>query len=121
MNMSDGLDTRNTIAGTEMGPRALYNSETLGRRRSLNNETNSQTMTANDVVQILRPTTAASRMISNIARTPSLGYNNVDNMVRTALNRRHSRSVENLVLAAAPVGESSIVMLNELNNDDSVI
>lgn len=97
---------RNTIASIEMGPRILYNSETQGRRRSVNSESNSQSLTASDVAQFLRP----SRNVS-FNRASSLG-GNVDQMVRSSLNRRHSRSVENLVLAAAPIGESSIIHLN---------
>lgn len=127
-----------------MGPRVLYNSETLsGRRRhrSLTNPNGSpmqqqqqqqQNLTANDVLQILRPVTghqtsacesAALNRVPSFAAAASasaIGYGNMDLVVRNTLTRRHSigGSVENLVLGAAPIGDSSIITLAEDEHDD---
>lgn len=88
------------LTGIEMGPRVLYNSETLsGRRRHRSLTPHSPNLTATDVLQILRPAT--------VTLPPPIGYGNV------TLSRRHSigSSVENLVLGAAPIGDSSIITL----------
>ncbi|KAL9703488.1 hypothetical protein quinque_007006 [Culex quinquefasciatus] len=88
------------LTGIEMGPRVLYNSETLsGRRRHRSLTPHSPNLTATDVLQILRPAT--------VTLPPQNGYGNV------TLSRRHSigSSVENLVLGAAPIGDSSIITL----------
>ncbi|XP_053685841.1 sodium-dependent transporter bedraggled [Sabethes cyaneus] len=143
--------------GIEMGPRVLYNSETLSGRRRHRSLTTAQqqqqppqaNLTANDVLQILRPATisvpqivqqGASAPIS-LARNPSfvtatassaIGYGNIDLVVRNSLTRRHSigSSVENLILGAAPIGDSSIITLaveeddrceRRQNGNDSVI
>ncbi|XP_058837416.1 sodium-dependent transporter bedraggled isoform X2 [Topomyia yanbarensis] len=121
-----------TTAGIEMGPRVLYNSETLsGRRRhrsltaANSGQQQQQNLTATDVLQILRPATISipqGPSAIGLHRTPSLaaaaassaiGYGNVDLVVRNSLARRHSigSSVENLVLGAAPIGDSSIITL----------
>ncbi|EDS34501.1 sodium/chloride dependent transporter [Culex quinquefasciatus] len=106
------------LTGIEMGPRVLYNSETLsGRRRHRSLTPHSPNLTATDVLQILRPAT--------VTLPPQNGYGNV------TLSRRHSigSSVENLVLGAAPIGDSSIITLaveedpehgrNRVGNDSS--
>ncbi|XP_062563390.1 sodium-dependent transporter bedraggled-like [Armigeres subalbatus] len=142
------LPSGNTVSlppsGLEMGPRVLYNSETLsGRRRHRSLTTGNgtqhqlpqQNLTANDVLQILRPVTSSHNSNampadepSSLNRTPSfavaataaIGYGNVDLVVRNSLSRRHSvgGSVENLVLGAAPIGDSSIITLAVDDNDD---
>lgn len=136
------LQPGNTVslpaAGLEMGPRVLYNSETLSRRhRSLTNPNGSQqqqqqqNLTANDVLQILRPVTSHQtsagestlNRVSSFAAAASasaIGYGNVDLVVRNTLTRRHSvgGSVENLVLGAAPIGDSSIITLSVEEHDD---
>ncbi|EAT41564.1 AAEL006800-PA [Aedes aegypti] len=137
---SIALQPGNTVSlpptGLEMGPRVLYNSETLSGRRRHRSLTNAngtlqqqqlqpQNLTANDVLQILRPATSQTNGTEDppaLNRTPSfavaaassaIGYGNVDLVVRNSLNRRHSAggSVENLVLGAAPIGDSSIITL----------
>nr|XP_029731418.1 sodium- and chloride-dependent transporter XTRP3B isoform X3 [Aedes albopictus] len=144
---SIALQPGNTVSlpptGLEMGPRVLYNSETLSGRRRHRSLTNAngphqqQNLTANDVLQILRPVTSQSNPADDpspptpLNRTPSfavaaaasssaIGYGNVDLVVRNSLNRRHSAggSVENLVLGAAPIGDSSIITLAVDDDDD---
>ncbi|XP_058462566.1 sodium-dependent transporter bedraggled isoform X2 [Malaya genurostris] len=127
-----------TMAGIEISPRVLYNSETLsGRRRhrSLNNANTGQqqqNLTATDVLQILRPVTISvphGPTALSINRTPSFAaavssssvcYGNIDLVVQNNLVRRHSigSSVENLVLGAAPIGDSSIITLAVDNDND---
>lgn len=130
-----------SLTGIEMGPRVLYNSETLsGRRRHRSLTPHSPpNLTATDVLQILRPATVAlpPQNGSTLQRTPSyvtppssggngaggassIGYGNVDLVVRNTLSRRHSigSSVENLVLGAAPIGDSSIITLAVEEDDD---
>lgn len=116
---TDPQDTRNTISCIEMGPRPLYNSATMGRRRSMNTELPNQAALApQDVALVLRP----SRLLS-FTRTASLG----DNILRNSISRRHSRSAENLVLHAENIGESSVINLGmdydvkEHVNESSVI
>lgn len=94
------------LTGIEMGPRVLYNSETLsGRRRHRSLTPHSPNLTATDVLQILRPATVT--LPPQNGGTLPIGYGNV------TLSRRHSigSSVENLVLGAAPIGDSSIITL----------
>ncbi|XP_055529173.1 sodium-dependent transporter bedraggled [Wyeomyia smithii] len=144
--------------GIEMGPRVLYNSETLSGRRRHRSLTTAQqqqqqpqaNLTATDVLQILRPATIsvpqagqqANLAPINLSRNPSfvtatassaIGYGNMDLVVRNSLSRRHSigSSVENLILGAAPIGDSSIITLaveeddnrceRRQNGNDSVI
>lgn len=74
----------------------------------------SRTLTAQDVAQLLRPSDLQYQ------RAASLGtYVEQDRILRNSLQKELSRSAENLVLNAAPVGESSIIDLNHYNNDDS--
>ncbi|XP_052900064.1 sodium-dependent transporter bedraggled [Anopheles moucheti] len=100
-------------------PRILYNSATLGsgrRYRSLNapgdtaQETTShqQNFTASDVRQILRP--------GQTAGPPNGGSCFTQTLRNTLLRRGHS--MENLVLAAAPLGDSSIITLHDDDDDD---
>ncbi|XP_055619242.1 sodium-dependent transporter bedraggled isoform X2 [Toxorhynchites rutilus septentrionalis] len=136
MNQQQQQQQSSRTSGIEMGPRVLYNSETLsGRRRhrslvSANSANQQQHLTANDVRQILRPATISAPQCAatGIYRTPSfvsatssaIGYGNVDLVVRNTLNR-HSiggGSVENLVLGAAPIGDSSIITL-AVEEDDN--
>ncbi|XP_055589821.1 sodium-dependent transporter bedraggled [Uranotaenia lowii] len=127
------IDRYTPSGGVEMGPRILYNSETLSSRRGRGHRSLTQStgqnptssLTATDVLQILRPATTTLSVPptpTNLNRSPSfalgtttaaIGYGNVDLVVRDALNRRHSMrgSVENLVLGAAPLGDSSIITL----------
>uniref|UniRef100_A0A182W961 Transporter n=1 Tax=Anopheles minimus TaxID=112268 RepID=A0A182W961_9DIPT len=101
------------------GPRILYNSATLGsgrRYRSLNatgesaqDTSHQQNFTASDVRQILRPGT-------NQASGPN-GTSCFTQTLRNTLLRR-GHSMENLVLAAAPLGDSSIITLTGDDDDD---
>uniref|UniRef100_A0A182QVH0 Sodium-neurotransmitter symporter n=1 Tax=Anopheles farauti TaxID=69004 RepID=A0A182QVH0_9DIPT len=103
-------------------PRVLYNSATLGsgrRYRSLNatgdtqqQHTTSQqhSFTASDVRQVLR----AGGTTANT--TPSTGTGFTQTLRNTLLRRGHS--MENLVLAAAPLGDSSIITLTGDDDDD---
>uniref|UniRef100_A0A182PBR5 Transporter n=1 Tax=Anopheles epiroticus TaxID=199890 RepID=A0A182PBR5_9DIPT len=95
-------------------PRILYNSATLGsgrRYRSLNatvdttvqQTSHQQSFTASDVRQILRPGTTNQP-------TGAAGSGFTQALRNTLLRRGHS--MENLVLAAAPLGDSSIITLN---------
>uniref|UniRef100_A0A182IZI1 Transporter n=1 Tax=Anopheles atroparvus TaxID=41427 RepID=A0A182IZI1_ANOAO len=98
-------------------PRALYNSSTLGssrRYRSLiangdssisAQEQQTQPLTASDVRQILRPTTISDATVT----VPAAGFTQT---LRNTLLLRRGHSMENLVLAAAPIGDSSIITLN---------
>jgi solute carrier family 6 (neurotransmitter transporter), invertebrate len=105
-----------------MGPRVLFNSETLGRRRSLNTDiSNASTLTPRDVSQFLRPSQQATAQqaqesaASNVSHSLSL----VRDTLRSSLTRaRPTRSVENLVMAAAPLGDSSIINLADHRNYD---
>uniref|UniRef100_A0A182LXK6 Uncharacterized protein n=1 Tax=Anopheles culicifacies TaxID=139723 RepID=A0A182LXK6_9DIPT len=109
LNAAGGLELNYHSAG----PRILYNSATLGsgrRYRSLNatgdaaQETSQQqNFTASDVRQILRSTT-------NQTTAPN-GTSCFTQTLRNTLLRR-GHSMENLVLAAAPLGDSSIITLH---------
>lgn len=100
---------RNALSCIEIGPRPLYNSATMERRRSLNTEqplNAQQSVHPQDVALLLRP----SRLLT-FSRTMSLGDAVVDNVLRNSM-RRHSRSVENLVLNAEQIGRSSLIDIN---------
>uniref|UniRef100_A0A4Y0BIL9 Sodium-neurotransmitter symporter n=1 Tax=Anopheles funestus TaxID=62324 RepID=A0A4Y0BIL9_ANOFN len=116
----------NTAGGLELShhpaaPRILYNSATLGsgrRYRSLNatgdtaQETSHQpNFTASDVRQILRPGT-------NQLTGPNGGSCFTQTLRNTLLRRGHS--MENLVLAAAPLGDSSIITLHGEDDDEDL-
>lgn len=108
-------ESRNeTVSCIEMGPRPMFNSATMERRRIPNpDQTNSQPVQPQDVALLLRP----SRLMS-FSRTMSLGDAVItDNMLRNS-TRRHSRSVENLVLNAETIGRSSIINLTNSSKDD---
>ncbi|XP_058168848.1 sodium-dependent transporter bedraggled [Anopheles ziemanni] len=111
-------------------PRALYNSSTLGsgrRYRSLiaNADANAsheqqqiQPLTASDVRQILRPAT-----IGGATAPPPLAPATAAGFTQTLRNTllRRGHSMENLVLAAAPIGDSSIITLNCDDNDGEAV
>lgn len=83
----------------------------MERRRSLNvseQPPNTQLTPVHpqDVALLLRP----SRLLT-FNRTMSLGDAVVDNVLRNS-SRRHSRSVENLVLNAEQIGRSSLIDIN---------
>jgi solute carrier family 6 (neurotransmitter transporter), invertebrate len=101
-----------------MGPRVLFNSETLGRRRSLNTDiSNASTLTPRDISQFLRSSQQAAAPQTDLATSNSLSL--VRDTLRSSLTRsRPSRSVENLVMAAAPLGDSSIINLADHRNYD---
>lgn len=110
-------------AGCEIGPRILYNSYTHRQSPNINerntvssngtesitvttpSHVNTRILTGNDVVQLLRP---IGRSIKS-HRTSSLG-SSVDHILRTNLSTGLSRSVENLVLNAEPMDQSSTVV-----------
>ncbi|GAB0089498.1 uncharacterized protein DMENIID0001_040520 [Sergentomyia squamirostris] len=96
----------------EMGPRVLYNSHTNRRSEPTPTPVTSQRLTAQDVAQLLRPRR------SNFHRASSLG-GCVEQVLRSSLRHAHSRSVENLVLNAAPAGQSSCVQLDKINSENS--
>lgn len=74
----------------------------------------SHMLTAQDVAQLLRPGDLQYQ------RAASLGtYVEQDRILRNSLQKELSRSAENLVLNAAPVGESSIIDLNHYNDDSN--
>ncbi|XP_053660555.1 sodium-dependent transporter bedraggled [Anopheles marshallii] len=113
----------NTAGGLELNhhpaaPRILYNSATLGsgrRYRSLNapgdtaqETSHQQNFTASDVRQILRPGTGQTA-------GPNGGSCFTQTLRNTLLRRGHS--MENLVLAAAPLGDSSIITLHDDDDD----
>ena len=131
---------------TEIGPRVLYNSQThrshtleMQRRKEPSDICDFQpvsnrvvntistmnsrrpplaasTLTATDVAQFLRPT-ATTNTEPVQQRTASLGEC-VDESILNTLRRSLSRSADNLVLNAVPPGESSIIDLNIIHNDD---
>lgn len=103
---------------TEMGPRVLYNTYTLrtlslGRssdQRQLQDDISQSTAsyTANDVTNILR----SSLRRPNHQRSISMIGTKMENIINSAsLKNKYCQSVENLVLNAAPLGESSIISL----------
>ncbi|XP_063696615.1 sodium-dependent transporter bedraggled [Culicoides brevitarsis] len=114
---ADSQNERNALSCIEIGPRPLYNSSTMERRRSLNNNVASTEQTPSvhpqDVALLLRP----SRLLA-FNRTMSLGDAVVDNVLRNS-TRRHSRSVENLVLNAEQIGRSSLINIH-LTDDSSI-
>lgn len=107
-----------TVSCIEMGPRPMYNSATMERRR-IPAETPavqtspSQPIQPQDVALLLRP----SRLMT-FSRTMSLGENVLTDNVLRGSTRRHSRSVENLVLNAENIGRSSIINLTNTSKDD---
>lgn len=107
---ADSQNERNALSCIEIGPRPLYNSATMERRRSLNASeqppNTQQSVHPQDVALLLRP----SRLLT-FNRTMSLGDAVVDNVLRNS-TRRHSRSVENLVLNAEQIGRSSLIDIN---------
>lgn len=117
-----GMDSQNDIA-----PRVLYNSHThrshtLEHQRRTTAATSnvavrSQTLTARDVAQLLRP----SR--TQFQRASSLGAC-VDQTIRNSLQKSLSRSAEHLVLNAVPLDQSSTIQLtvdHEATRKTSVI
>lgn len=112
---NDSQNERNALSCIEIGPRPLYNSATMERRRSLNTEqppNAPQAVHPQDVALLLRP----SRLLT-FNRTMSLGDAVVDNVLRNSM-RRHSRSVENLVLNAEQIGRSSLIDINFTTEDN---
>uniref|UniRef100_A0A6E8W7R3 Sodium-neurotransmitter symporter n=1 Tax=Anopheles coluzzii TaxID=1518534 RepID=A0A6E8W7R3_ANOCL len=108
-----------------VAPRILYNSATLGsgrRYRSLNaageptaaqpTSSHPPSFTASDVRQVLRPGTTTT-----VAPTSANGGAGFTQTLRNTLLRR-GHSMENLVLAAAPLGDSSIITLHGEDDDD---
>ncbi|XP_055693319.1 sodium-dependent transporter bedraggled isoform X1 [Lutzomyia longipalpis] len=95
----------------EMGPRVLYNSHT-NRRSEPPPAATCQRLTAQDVAQLLRPRR------TNFHRASSLG-GCVEQVLRASLRHAQSRSVENLVLNAAPAGQSSCIDLDKSKSEDS--
>lgn len=76
-------------------------------------ERTTQQFSACDVATLLRST----RQPNTFHRTASLS-STVDLAMRSTFQlNQHSRSVENLVLNAEPVGESSVLTLNDVSND----
>ncbi|XP_050092162.1 sodium-dependent transporter bedraggled [Anopheles aquasalis] len=125
-------------------PRMLFNSSTLGsgsrRYRSLvvpvasdSSAVGPPQMTASDVRQILRPATVTGGAAAGNSLTLAPGTSGASaapgftqTLCNTLLLRR-GHSMENLVLGAAPIGDSSIITLNcddddddEYNDDDGV-
>lgn len=111
------------IQNNEMGPRVLYNTYTLrtlslGRssdQRQIPSEVNeaSASYTANDVTNILR----SSLRRPSHQRSISMIGTKMENIKNSAsFKNKHCQSVENLVLNAAPLGESSIISLGNLSS-----
>lgn len=98
----DNFNNRNNTIGSDR--------QTQIQTTELTNR--SRTLTAHDVAQLLRPSDLQYQ------RAASLGtYVEHDRILRHSLQKELSRSAENLVLNAAPVGESSIIDLNHYNDD----
>ncbi|XP_058065465.1 sodium-dependent transporter bedraggled [Anopheles bellator] len=115
-------------------PRMLFNSSTLGsgrRYRSLVVGTDAESpaaahslsphhqLTASDVRQILRPATITGAVGNTVPAPPSAGSASAgftQTLCNTLLRRGHS--MENLVLGAAPIGDSSIITLDCDAEDD---
>uniref|UniRef100_A0A182FU45 Sodium-neurotransmitter symporter n=1 Tax=Anopheles albimanus TaxID=7167 RepID=A0A182FU45_ANOAL len=128
------------MARTAAMPRILFNSSTLGsgsrRYRSLavpvasdtasvSSATGPQQMTASDVRQILRPATvtggAPGGVNGSLTIAPGTSATAGPGFTQTLCNTlllRRGHSMENLVLAAAPIGDSSIITLNCEDDDD---
>lgn len=135
-----------TNSCNEIGPRVLYNSHT-NRSHTLDNHhqqrrlsppppqlhtqtlpanaltlvQRAQTLTANDVAQLLRPT----KKRTQFQRASSLG-GCVDQQstsiasIRNSLQKTWSRSVEELIINAVPPGQcSAICLTNDKNDDDN--
>lgn len=87
-----------TVSCIEMGPRPMYNSSTMERRHRSSNapttaQQSSQPVQPQDVALLLRP----GRLLPPYnQRTMSLGDAGIQR--EDSINRRHSRSVENLIL-----------------------
>lgn len=82
-----------------------------------------QTLTANDVAQLLRPT----KKRTQFQRASSLG-GCVDQLssttsIRNSLQKTWSRSVEELIINAVPPGQCSAICLTDENykNDDVIV
>uniref|UniRef100_A0A2M4CH63 Putative sodium/chloride dependent transporter n=1 Tax=Anopheles darlingi TaxID=43151 RepID=A0A2M4CH63_ANODA len=124
-------------------PRMLFNSSTLGsgsrRYRSLvvpasdsasiSSGAGPQQMTASDVRQILRPATVSGPTVGGVTAAagnsltlaPGTSASATPGFTQTLCNTlllRRGHSMENLVLAAAPIGDSSIITLNCDDDDD---
>lgn len=88
-------------------PSRAYGAETLPRMQSSGIRRPAQSITANEVAQILRPS-----LLQQQQRAASLGEC-VDQEQLVALQRSLStRSAEELVLSEAPLGQSSIIELD---------
>lgn len=110
-------------SSNEMGPRVLYNTYTLrtlslGRptsQRQSQEETN-ESYTANDVTNILR----SSLRRPSHQRSISMIGTKTDNIRNsTSVKNKNCQSVENLVLNAAPLGESSIISIGNASPRES--
>lgn len=104
-----------------IGPRVLYNTYTtralsLGAsydRGQSPSEANEPSYTATDVTNILR----SSLRRPSHQRSISMIGTRMENIINSAsIKNKHCQSVENLVLNAAPLGESSIISLGNLSN-----
>jgi len=135
-NNPAGGHNMNTTSTIEMGPRPLYNSHTMSLERrptpfvdiSLSREGAQQPqhrLTGNDVATLLRP----SGNSHFVKRTASFNVNqlppqhqapsttNTDELMRHTIScLQQSRSYENLVLNAAPIGESSFIIVDSDDN-----
>lgn len=110
----------------EIGPRVLYNTYTLRtlslgrsdqRRQPDEVIETSASYTANDVTNILR----SSLRRASHQRSISMIGTKMENIINSAsLKNKHCQSVENLVLNAAPLGESSIISLGNSSTVRSV-
>lgn len=113
----DNSASRNeTVSCIEMGPRPMFNSATMERRRLANqlvDQAANQPVQPQDVALLLRP----SRLMT-FSRTMSLGEAVIGENILRSSTRRHSRSVENLVLNAEGIGRSSIINLSSSSKDD---
>lgn len=154
---AEQTSTMITSSCNEIGPRVLYNSHT-NRSHTLDNHHHhhhqrqqsppefrqtptlppprnaltlvqrAQTLTANDVAQLLRPT----KKRTQFQRASSLG-GCVDQSstsiasIRNSLQKTWSRSVEELIINAVPPGQCSAICLtgdneiNDKNDEDDVV
>lgn len=109
-----------------VGPRVLYNTYTtlaisLGRSSDQTQTTSTinealPSYTANDVTNILR---SSFRRPSHQRSISMIGTKIENIMNSTSVKNKHCQSVENLVLNAAPLGESSIISLCNLSTEAS--
>lgn len=85
-------------------------------------ENRAQTLTARDVAKLLRP--QQQQQQTQCYRTASLSEC-VGHAFRNTIHHNNkkglSRSVENLVLNAAPIGESSTISLNGLDDRNTSV